>query len=254
MGPASASGAAGAVPPPLSALEIAPAGFAFDVGDAVAAFAGRYADAAAALRACGIDPIADAALPLAAACRRRGRDADAMLAALAIACVPTRAPAEPAPSDVAGLIELIRTRHHGYLRAELPRLGRLAALLAGDPAMARAGADLAAFSALLTAHIDDEERRVFPACLAIAERVRTARDIADLRWALRDMDVGHELVAERLPSLQGRFAAWRAPPALARAHAALRASMAAVADDLVVHARLEEHDLRGALVALLARG
>lgn len=175
-----------------------------------------------------------------------GRAPEALLDALAIAA-RRPAPADATDWSAATLGELVAHLvgdHHVFAREELARLRRVAAVLA------RAGADggiatrLDTIARLLIAHLDDEERRLFPACTALDSALDggglPSRD--QLENALRAVARGHRDVEDGLPPLAAAAHALTVPPALAAARAALADGLAALVTDLARHQR-EEDDI-----------
>jgi regulator of cell morphogenesis and NO signaling len=130
---------------------------------------------------------------------------------------PLDAPLPPAAAGAgsdpelaaADLIARIVERHHGYLRSALPAVGplveKIAAVHGGkDPALVELAAVFAALRARLEPHLDDEERRIFPALLAgragepaveaMLEALRAEH--AELRAGLRTVrELAHGYVA-----------------------------------------------------------
>lgn len=127
--------------------------------------------------------------------------------------------------------------HHAYLRAELPRLQHLWSLLARDHHhLSDDHERFATFAAALIRHLDQEERELFPLCLAI-DQTRFGLTLPPsvlLRTKLHHLDTDHiDRQADLAALLQHQ------PLLLAiddpRAQA-LAAGSEALARDLSVHA------------------
>ncbi|HMN41041.1 MAG TPA: iron-sulfur cluster repair di-iron protein [Phycisphaerales bacterium] len=139
----------------------------------VATIATEIPGAAAVFERHGIDYCCGGKMPLWRACQKRGLDPGAVLAE-----VERRATGEPAGAPdwaAMGMAELsdhIEGVHHAYLKAELPRLGQLAAKVAGvhgagHPRLRELSEAFSGFSADMFSHMAKEEQVLFPALRAI---------------------------------------------------------------------------------------
>lgn len=135
-----------------------------------------------------------------------GDDADARLIALALALRLSAwhgdADACCGPMAIDELIDHLIDVHHGYTRAELGRLARVADHLRQGGA---AGAWFAAFDRLrrhLLAHLAEEEEQLFPACRQLEASV-AARPITSeaCNHNLVVMEHGHDEVGHQLDAL-----------------------------------------------------
>lgn len=121
----------------------------------------------------GLDYCCGGKRTLEQACTRRGLDADAIVAA--IGAGEGADPVEGEDWTRASLTELcdhIVASHHDRLREELPRLSTLLTKVARvhgakDPALHELAGTFEGMRAVLEAHMDEEEREVFPACRAL---------------------------------------------------------------------------------------
>lgn len=156
-----------------------------------------------------------------------------------------------AQESLTDLVHHLIDVHHAYLRAEVPRLAHLAASLARDHwDLAGLHEAFASFATALLAHLDEEEGRLFPLCLAIDQtRFGLTLPPADLlRTRLHHLDNDHiDRLAELEALLTHRPALQRLddPRALAWV-----TGMEALALDLAVHADEETTILMPAVTHL----
>ena len=109
--------------------------------------------------------------PLDEACSERGLDPETVVALLN-ASIDRRDKDEERVDDYsnAELVEHIMTRHHVYLRRELPRVREIARKVASghadkEPRLAEVAAICEELSADLLHHLDEEESELFPIIL-----------------------------------------------------------------------------------------
>jgi regulator of cell morphogenesis and NO signaling len=155
-----------------------------------------------------------------------------------IAWVPQPRPHDPIRelSNDALLAHVVE-RHHTYVRRALPYIVALLARVAGFhgkrderlSALNDAGQELAD---ALEAHLDEEEQRLFPSLLSVAEGGGAPREREEM--VRHHREVGRLLA--RLRSLSGGYAA---PDWSDRGHRALMEELQALDEDLAEHMRLE---------------
>lgn len=177
--------------------------------------------------------------PIGAAARARGLDPDALCAELTRAAASGEGDPEPARLPTGALLDHIVATHHALLREALPWLETLAAKVAGvhgdhDPRLVELEAALRDLSALLLAHLDEEEQALFPALRAGG---------AGVGPQLAAMREEHDQVAAGLERLR-RLTDDLTPPGWAcRSYRTLLAELARVEADIHRHVHLENHAL-----------
>ncbi len=139
----------------------------------VATIATEIPGAAGVFERLGIDYCCGGKLPLARACERRGLDPATVLAEVERQAPRERADAQDwSRAGMTALCDHIEHAHHGYLKAELPRLGELAAKVArvhGEnyPKLRELSGAFARFSDDMFSHMAKEEGVLFPALRAM---------------------------------------------------------------------------------------
>lgn len=114
--------------------------------------------------------------PLAAACTERGLDPDTVVSLLNASIAPGVGAEDRVDSlPTAELVEHIVTRHHTYLRRELPRIvDRTEKVAVGhadrEPRLEEVLALVTALASELLRHLDNEEQKLFPALLDATAR------------------------------------------------------------------------------------
>jgi regulator of cell morphogenesis and NO signaling len=185
---------------------------------------------------------------LAAACDDRGLDVGTIVRVLEAQDASARPePGHAFDARSASTAELCRhivAAHHEPLRAELPRLEQTAATVlrvhgGDDPRLARLAEELAELAGELLAHVEREERQLFPACLA----VESGAGPVDGRRLLDDLEDDHADVGETLRILRGLADDYRAETARCGTHRALIDGLAALERDLHLHIHEENNVL-----------
>lgn len=144
----------------------------------------------------GIDYCCGGRKPLREVCATRGLDPATVLALLdALDPDPGEVPVDAAAMDIDALCEHIEQSHHRYLRDELPRLDfmtrKVAAVHGADePRLVRIREVFASFAPELLAHLEDEERTIFPRIRLLARGASFA-DRSVLRSALEKLEREH---------------------------------------------------------------
>jgi regulator of cell morphogenesis and NO signaling len=116
----------------------------------------------------GIDYCCGGHKPLAVACNEQGVELDTVLAALAEAAAEIeREQTDWSKNSLEALVAHINSKHHEYLKAELPRLNTLAKKVTAahgvnHPELAELESTVQALSDELTQHLAKEELVLFP--------------------------------------------------------------------------------------------
>jgi regulator of cell morphogenesis and NO signaling len=192
------------------------------------------------------------------ACRERGLDLDAVREQLEAIDLDAAAP-EPEPerdwrqARIEELCEHIVSAHHDYLRRETPRIAELLATVVRVH-----GADCIdfeivqrAFGSLrvtLEEHIDDEERALFPACIALE---RGDADVDLDRATVERHRNEHEAVGRKLTALHALAGGYDLSQALCSTHGALLDTLRLFEADLHRHIHEENNVLLPRVGALL---
>ncbi len=149
----------------------------------------------------------------------------------------TPAAARERPPDAA-LVAQIVERHHAYERRALPYLVALLPKVAGSHARRNAKLGVLCdvgqeFAEAIEAHLDEEERELFPALLAAAP----APDA--VRGGLDRMRRHHSALALFLARVRWLADDFAVPAWAGRAYQVLMEELAALEEDLVEHMHLE---------------
>ncbi len=164
------------------------------------------------------------------------------------------APLPPDPGDAsldlpaADLVARIVERHHGYLRSALPAIAPLVDKIAAvhgekDPALVGLAAAFTALRARLEPHLEDEERRLFPALLA-----GRAGDPA-VTAALERLRAEHAALRADLRTLRALAHGYVAPEWACRTYRRALAELEDLEADLGRHLHLEQVVLVARLAA-----
>lgn len=231
--------------------------FTFAPADRVEDLLEHYANLGPELQRLGIDPLACRERTLAQCCAQIGRDPDEAIIDLAMTAAMTTYADDHDWTDatIAEVIDHISHCHHRYLRAELPRLGRLVDAIAGPrpyPEAAELRLGWHAMADRLLAHLDSEEQRLFPACIAIEHAVSFAclPDTGIVATAFHDLVFRHESSEAELAHLLDLAGRTRTAPDRMACRPPLVAGMCALRADLLVHDREEEDILLPAVLDL----
>ncbi len=197
--------------------------------------------ATAVFRTYRIDFCCQGDVPLATAVRDRGLDLGAIVQALETLAAGSDADAMATATalDSAALIDRIQTRYHDAHRRSFPELISLSRKVEGvhraNPKVPAGLADLLAEMAdELEDHMAREEATLFPAMRRIESGLETT--IGELR----DEHDDHGALLRRIETLTDDFTL---PPGACRSWAALYASTARLAEDLMEHIHLENNVL-----------
>jgi regulator of cell morphogenesis and NO signaling len=164
----------------------------------------------------GIDYCCGGRKPLAAACAESGADLDEVRRALA-----DPGPAEPEDVDwrsrpVSELCDHIVSRHHAYLRDELPPLRLLVDKVATahgsvHPELRDVRVTFAAMADELEHHMVKEERVLFPACVALEEGDAAGFPFGSVQNPIGMMLHEHDEVAHGLSELRALTHGYEVP-------------------------------------------
>lgn len=220
------------------------------VGDVVA----RDMRSAAVFARYGIDFCCGGRRSIADACRAGGVSADAVLHDL-----EALAPTDAAPPDfttwpIEDLVERVVTKHHAYVRAEIPVIQRLADTLASKkadryPALLAIRDIWTRLAADLLRHLDKEEIILFPFIRSLAQSQRgghavsPATPFGTIQNPLRLMEVEHEAAADDLAELRQLTNNFQPPDDACATWRAFYAELDAFERDLHEHVHLENNVL-----------
>ena len=203
----------------------------------------------------GLDYCCGGKRSLADACRRRGLDADTVLASLDAEAAP--ASEEPDLRDVplAEVCDHIVEVHHARLREELPRLSGLLTKVvrahgADHPEFAVQRDVFEELRSELEEHLEEEENVLFPVCAGLdAEGAPGWPEGLELS-AFEDDHAAVGAALERLSELTGRYAL---EGALCNTHRATLSGLAELSVDLHQHIHEENNILFPRALAILER-
>jgi regulator of cell morphogenesis and NO signaling len=186
-------------------------------------------------------------VPLATACTEHGLDVDTtvrLLAAQAAAGGTEPAHAFDARSATAAeLCAHIVSEHHDRLRSELPRLEETAATVVrvhggDDPRLAHLAATLDRLAADVLAHVEREEMRLFPCCVAVE-----GGGAIDDDALLDELEHDHADVGEGLRELRELADGYAPETARCGTHRSLLSGLAELERDLHLHIHEENNVL-----------
>lgn len=189
------------------------------------------------------------------ACERRGLDPSTVRALIeatdrdAAGTAPARAAAEERDwrrAPVAELCDHIVAVHHECLRRELPRIAELLATVVrvhgeGRPELAMTERTFAALRTDLEAHIDEEERELFPACRALDAGTEPPPGFEAATIDRHQTE--HEAAGRRLRALRELAGGYDASEALCSTHRGLLAALRDLEADLHLHLHEENNVL-----------
>jgi regulator of cell morphogenesis and NO signaling len=192
------------------------------------------------------------------ACRQRGLDLDAVREQLEAVDQDAASPGSEPERDwrqasVEELCDHIVSAHHDYLRREMPRISELLATVTrvhGRDCIdfEIIGRAFAVLRITLEEHIEDEERALFPACIAL-DRGDPAVDL-DHPTVQRHRDE-HEAVGAKLTALRALAGGYDLSQALCSTHGALLDALRLLEADLHRHVHEENNVLLPRVDALL---
>jgi regulator of cell morphogenesis and NO signaling len=216
--------------------------------------------AARVLERAGIDYCCGGATSLGDAVRARGGAVD--LTALLQDLAAVRAAPVPATEKVftgvplAELTRHVEATHHAFLRSELPRLAGLVEKVRGvhgatHPELEEVATLFAALEHELPPHLELEERRLFPAVVAL--EAGRATSPADVLEALALMEAQHDGAGATLHRLRERTNGFAVPSDACASYAQMLSGLAALEADLHAHVHLENNVLAPRVRSLARR-
>jgi regulator of cell morphogenesis and NO signaling len=195
--------------------------------------------------------------PLAAACAEHGLDVGTTVRLLeAHAATASREPGhayDARAASTAELCEHIVGEHHELLRAELPRLNDTASTVVrvhggDDPRLAQVAAALDRLTTDLLVHVELEERKLFPACVAVE-----AGGAIDEHALLDELEHDHADVGTELRELRELADGYAPETARCGTHLSLLTGLAELERDLHLHIHEENNVLFPRVRSRLAR-
>lgn len=196
-----------------------------------------------------IDYCCKGSRPLRVACEERGVDPKRVLDECELA-MRRRAPSDVDPRTLSTkqLITQVIARHHQYLHRTLPFLMGLAHKVArvhGDrqPSLRELAREVETLSTVLVAHLDDEERNLFP------ELITRDRASENVLMLLRNMRAEHEDVGTLLGVLREIAADYVPPEWACNSYRTLLTELAHLEADTLRHVHLENHVLMPRFIA-----
>jgi regulator of cell morphogenesis and NO signaling len=190
-------------------------------------------------------------LSIEAAARARGVDPEALVEELtrAISSRPGAQPEDPRELSTQQLVSHIVSIHHAYLRKALPFIRKLAAKVGRvhgerNPALRQLAELVAELEDALTAHLDEEERVLFPALIVPDLDRRAAAEL------LREMEEDHYAVAALLEDVRAAAGDYVPPAWACNSYRTLLSELARLESDTHRHVHLENHVLMPRFVPL----
>lgn len=199
-------------------------------------------------------------LPLAEACRKKGIDPQAVLAALEAESV-TEAPVAKSWTDatLGEIADHIEATHHAYLRRELPRIEYLTHRVAtrhGEhtPSLVKLHQLFLAFKADLEAHMLKEERILFPMCRELdGAKAAPSFHCGSVRNPVAMMVTEHDHAGEDLSQMRALTNDFTPPPEACNTYRAMLSALAELEADMHVHVHTENSILFPKAVAAESR-
>ena len=212
----------------------------------------------------GIDYCCGGRKPLAVACNEQAVEIDTVLAALAEAAAAETEYEQTdwSKSSLEALVDHINSKHHEYLKSELPRLNVLAKKVtaahgANHPELAELQATVEALGDELTQHLAKEEMILFPYISglerALAGKGMTPRGcFGSIASPIAVMSREHDDAGEALEQIRQLTKDYTVPQDACPTYRAYMDALKAVEKDLHQHIHLENNILFPRAVALEA--
>ena len=201
----------------------------------------------------GLDYCCGGGEPLAAACAKRGIDAEAVAEELAAADAETDADAgeiDWSRRSLTELVDHIEQTHHAYLRRELPRLGQLLDKVAeahgsAHPWTRDLRQTLRDLAAELRAHMGKEEQILFPWIRSLESGTDASSPSSGhgIDAPIRVMEEEHRAAARALERLRERSGGYVAPADACGTFRAALDGLAELEGDMHRHIHKENHVL-----------
>lgn len=215
----------------------------FDVQREIATIVLDHSECAAVFARRGIDYCCKGNRRLVDACADLGVEVESVVEELELAIQRRVGDAiDPRTLTTRELIVKVIAKHHQYLHRTMPFLGPLAAKVArvhGDreASLRQVAAWVDTLAMTLEAHLQEEERVLFPALLA--KRTRPV----DVISMLKDMRSEHDAVGEMLASLRLAAANYVVPEWACASYRTLMKELAELEADTLRHVHVENHVL-----------
>ncbi|MGI9103301.1 MAG: iron-sulfur cluster repair di-iron protein [Terriglobales bacterium] len=201
----------------------------------------------------GIDYCCGGGKSLQEACAARNLAVSDVLASLAESGVPTAACTDWKSAPMAALIEHIVTRHHGYVKSEVPRLEQLLAKVcsvhgANHPELNGIRETFGGLGQELSMHLMKEEQILFPYIVsmersAAAGQPQRAPAFGTVRNPVQMMVMEHDSAGDALRSIRAAASEFTPPPDACISYQTLYRALQEFEADLHQHIHLENNIL-----------
>ncbi len=199
----------------------------------------------------GIDYCCGGRKPLSTVCQDKGIDVAAVLSAIEIAdqVGSPNASQDWARASLTDLADHIQATHHAYLKAELPRLDNLTQRVqrahgATRPELAQLREIFLAFKAELDAHMQKEERVLFPLCRQLESSSGPARShCGSIASPIAVMVKEHDDAGEALAAMRALTNDYTPPQGACNTYRAMLSGLAEMEADMHQHVHKENNIL-----------
>lgn len=212
----------------------------------------------------GIDYCCGGGKSLTDACAAANLRVDEVLSQLGAAATPQAINADWRTADLADLIEHIVTRHHGYIKQELPRLEALMNKVASKHGpkhteLLELQDLLAGVAAELTSHLMKEEQILFPYVIDCEQAVRDSHRLrppmfGSVRNPIHMMELEHDSAGDAMKRMREITSGFTAPEDGCMSFKALYQGLNEFEADLHQHIHLENNILFPRAIELESRG
>lgn len=220
------------------------------VHDTVGEIVTRQPALARVFEAAGIDYCCGGKKTLAEACRTKGVDPQAFLAALAQSASAGEAPVvEAAAMSLTALADHIEQTHHAYLRAELPRLDAITQKVASvhgahEPRLWQVREAFVALFEELSSHMMKEEMMLFPMVREIeASTTAPLFHCGSLANPIRQMEAEHDQAGAALERMRELTDGYTPPDWACNTYRAMLDALAYLERDMHQHVHKENNVL-----------
>ena len=203
----------------------------------------------------GIDYCCGGAVTLGKAAAEQKTDLAMLLLALeAVGVARTAADRDWRQAELGELMDHIVAAHHAWLRRELPKLAAVTRTVLEvhgreHPELAEVSATLDKVRGSVLPHLDDEEKRVFPALRALAK----GKKPAGIDALLEEMHSDHDELGAELHRLRSLTANYKVPEGACAKYREMLSGLAALERDMHTHVHLENNVLLVRARALLVK-
>ncbi len=212
----------------------------------------------------GIDYCCGGGKSLADACVAAKLHVDEVLHQLEVAAAPTTTNADWRNADLADLIEHIVTKHHSYIKQELPRLEALINKVASKhgpkhPELPQVQDLLAGVATELTSHLMKEEQILFPYVIDCERGTRDSQRLrppifGSVRNPIHMMELEHDSAGDALKRMREITNGFTPPEDGCMSFKALYQGLTEFEADLHEHIHLENNILFPRAIELESRG